>query len=63
MEGKKLIGKALELARWIRSALENIPGLKILDEEVVGKPGSYSLDPTKTTVIFYLKQTRFPYNS
>lgn len=50
LEGEKLIGKTLELARWIRLALENIPGLKILGEEIVGKPGSYSFDPTKITV-------------
>ncbi|MDV4150650.1 aminotransferase class I/II-fold pyridoxal phosphate-dependent enzyme [Clostridium sp. AL.422] len=50
LEGKDLLDKAIELCKYTRSEINKIPGFYCFGEEVLGKPGSYSFDPTKLTI-------------
>jgi lysine decarboxylase len=50
MEGPRLIEKAIDLSNWLRSEINQIPGLYCFGSEKVGNPGVHSLDPTKVTV-------------
>ena len=50
LEGRELISRAIGLSRKLRAAINQIPGLYCFGEEIIGKPGVYSLDPTKVTV-------------
>jgi len=50
VEGRQLIGRAVELSDWLRGEINKIPGLYCFGEERLGKPGVYGLDPTKVTV-------------
>ena len=50
LEGKDLLDKAINLCKYTRNEINKIPGFYCFGEEVVGKPGSYSFDPTKLTI-------------
>lgn len=50
VEGRQLVAQAVELAQWLREAVNQIPGLYSFGEEKLGQPGVYALDPTKVTV-------------
>ncbi|VYU63419.1 aminotransferase class I/II-fold pyridoxal phosphate-dependent enzyme [Clostridium tertium] len=50
LEGKELLGKAIELCKYTRNEINKIPGFYCFGEEVLGKPGSYAFDPTKLTI-------------
>ncbi len=49
-EGRKLLGKAIELAEESRSRINRIPGLRCLDNLQVKEWGDLSLDVTKLTI-------------
>ncbi|MFI5339012.1 MAG: aminotransferase class I/II-fold pyridoxal phosphate-dependent enzyme [Candidatus Methylomirabilales bacterium] len=49
-EGRKLLGKAIELAEEARSRINRIPGLRCLDNRQVKEWGDLSLDVTKLTI-------------
>jgi arginine decarboxylase len=49
-EGRKLLGKAIELAEEARSRINRIPGLRCLDSRQVKEWGDLSLDVTKLTI-------------
>lgn len=50
LEGKDLLQKTIELCKYTRAEINKIPGFYCFGEEVLGKPGSYSFDPTKLTI-------------
>jgi len=49
-EGRKLLGKAIELAEEARSRINRIPGLRCLDSRQVKEWGDLNLDATKLTI-------------
>jgi arginine decarboxylase len=49
-QGKELLDKAIDLAEYVRSEVNKIPGLYCFGNEVLGKPGSYAFDPSKITI-------------
>lgn len=49
-EGRKLLGKAIELAEGARSRINRIAGLRCLSAEQVAGWGAYRLDVTKLTI-------------
>lgn len=49
-DGPQLVEKALDLARYLRGKIKEIPGLSIFGEEQIGRPGVFGLDLTKVTV-------------
>jgi arginine/lysine/ornithine decarboxylase len=49
-EGRKLLGKAIELAEEARVRINRIPGLRCLDARKVKEWGDLSLDVTKLTI-------------
>lgn len=49
-EGTALIERSIELADWIRTEINKIPGLYSFGEDKIGNPGVHSFDPTKVTV-------------
>ncbi len=50
LEGTELLNNAIELCKYTRDEINKIPGFYCFGEEVLGKPGSYSFDPTKLTI-------------
>ena len=50
LEGKDLLQKTIKLCKYTRDEINKIPGFYCFGEEVLGKPGSYSFDPTKLTI-------------
>ena len=50
LEGEKLLNDTIELCKYTRDEINKIPGFYCFGEEVLGKPGSYSFDPTKLTI-------------
>ncbi|CAM2778310.1 aminotransferase class I/II-fold pyridoxal phosphate-dependent enzyme [Hathewaya histolytica] len=50
VNGKELLDKTIELASYVRSEINKIPGFYCFGEEVLGKPGAYAFDPTKITI-------------
>lgn len=50
LDGKELLDKSIELCKYTRNEINKIPGFYCFGEEVLGKPGSYSFDPTKLTI-------------
>ena len=50
MEGKRLIGRALKLARKAREEVNKIDGLRCFGRESIGQAGIYDLDETKLTI-------------
>jgi len=51
-EGPALIGRAIELSEYLRREINQISGLFCFGSERLGRPGIFSLDPTKVTVNF-----------
>lgn len=49
-QGQALVQRSLELSRWARNELANVPGLYIFGDDLVGKPGCFGHDPTKVAV-------------
>lgn len=45
--GKEILTKTLELARWARQEINQIPGLYAFGNELAGTPGCYTFDETK----------------
>ncbi len=43
-QGEQLLGDALDLARDVRARIERLPGLHVLDEELLGVEASHDLD-------------------
>ena len=50
LEGKELLENTINLCSYARSEINKIPGFYCFGEEVLGKSGSYSFDPTKLTI-------------
>ena len=50
LEGKELLEKTIERCNRVRKEVNKIPGLYCFGEEILGKPGAFSFDPTKITV-------------
>jgi arginine/lysine/ornithine decarboxylase len=48
-DGEELLGRAIDHARQLREAIEAMPGLDLLGEEVTGGPGAFAFDPTHVT--------------
>lgn len=48
--GFMLAARAVNLANWVRSKINKIPGLYCVGDEILGTPWAYKLDPTKITV-------------
>ena len=49
-EGRKLLGRAIELAEEARTRINRIPGLRCLDSQQVKEWGDLTLDATKLTI-------------
>lgn len=47
LQGKELINETLELAKWAKEELAHIPGLYILNKDILNNPGCHSIDSTK----------------
>ncbi len=50
LEGRRLWQRALELSQETRASINQVPGLRCLDEEVLEKPGVGFWDPTKLLI-------------
>ncbi|HWR38726.1 MAG TPA: aminotransferase class I/II-fold pyridoxal phosphate-dependent enzyme [Patescibacteria group bacterium] len=50
IQGRELVGKAVEWSHWLRREINAVPGLYCFGDEKIAVPGIYSLDPTKVTV-------------
>jgi arginine decarboxylase len=48
-DGEELLGRAIDHALRVRAAIEELPGLNLLGEEVLDNPGAIALDPTHVT--------------
>lgn len=49
-QGRELVERSIALAQWVREQVNTIPGLYCFGADRVGRPGVFSLDPTKVTV-------------
>jgi arginine/lysine/ornithine decarboxylase len=45
LNGKELLGSALDLAKRTRAILDQIPGVHVLEKELIGKEAGHELDP------------------
>lgn len=50
LEGKRLLGRALKMARRAREEVNKIEGLRCFGRESIGQAGIYDLDETKLTI-------------
>jgi arginine decarboxylase len=50
VHGEALLGETLEAIAKTRVAVEEIPGLAVLDESMVGRPGIAGLDPLRLSI-------------
>lgn len=50
INGREILGKALELARYARKAINEIDGLFAFGKEIEGQPGVYRFDETKLVI-------------
>jgi arginine/lysine/ornithine decarboxylase len=48
-DGERMIGEALQLARELRIEIGTIPGLELLGEEVLLRPGAHAFNPLHVT--------------
>jgi arginine decarboxylase len=48
-DGEELLGGAIDHALRLRAAIEELPGLDLMTDDVVGGPGAFALDPTHVT--------------
>jgi arginine decarboxylase len=49
-QGEELIGQALELAQKLRTAIGTIPGLRLMGEEVLLRPGAHDFNPLHVSI-------------
>jgi len=49
-EGRQMIAKTYDLALKARERLSKVPGLQLLNADILGKQGCFALDPTKIVV-------------
>lgn len=49
-QGKELLTRTIELTKYFRSEANRIPGIYCFGEELMGKDGFFSFDPTKITI-------------
>jgi arginine decarboxylase len=47
-DGERLLGRAIDDAQRVRAVIEELPGLELMGEDVLG-PGALALDPTHVT--------------
>lgn len=50
LNGRELLDGAIELCNYARTEINKIPGFYCFGEEILNRPGVYSLDPTKLTI-------------
>lgn len=50
LEGEELLDQTLTLARYARDRINHIPGVRCLDENILGNSGVFDYDPTKLVV-------------
>lgn len=50
LEGQELLDYAIDLANYVRTEVNKIPGFYCFGEELKGNPGVYALDPTKICI-------------
>ena len=50
LHGKELLDNTIDLIKYARTEINNIPGMFSFGEEVLGEPGCYGFDPTKLTI-------------
>ncbi|SHF14435.1 arginine decarboxylase [Desulfofundulus australicus DSM 11792] len=50
VRGRDMLERALDLARETRRALSRLPGITVLGEEHLGRPGASRLDPTRLVI-------------
>jgi arginine decarboxylase len=48
-DGEHLLGRAIDHALRLREAIDAMPGLELLGDDVVGGPGAFDFDPTHVT--------------
>jgi arginine decarboxylase len=48
--GEQLLGSALELAREVRRRIDALPGLHVLEDELLGAEASHDLDPLQVLI-------------
>jgi arginine decarboxylase len=48
-DGERLLGRAIDHATRLREAIEQMPGLDLMGEDVIGGPGAFAFDPTHVT--------------
>src|SRR4051794_32075244 len=48
-DGEVLLGRAIDHAQRLRQAIEQLPGLDLMGDDIVGRPGAFSFDPTHVT--------------
>jgi arginine decarboxylase len=48
-DGEALLGRALDHAQRLREALEELSGLDLMGDEMIGGPGAFAFDPTHVT--------------
>jgi arginine decarboxylase len=48
-DGEELLGRAIDHAHRLRAAIEELPGLDLMTEDVTGGPGAMAVDPTHVT--------------
>jgi arginine/lysine/ornithine decarboxylase len=48
--GERLLGSALELARDVRRRIDALPGLHVLEDELLGAEASHDLDPLQVLI-------------
>jgi arginine/lysine/ornithine decarboxylase len=49
LRGRELLERAIYLAEWARAALRRLPGVAVLDAELLGLPGAH-YDPTRLVI-------------
>jgi arginine decarboxylase len=50
VHGERLLGETLEAIVRTRAEIERIPGLAVLDESMIGRPGVAGMDPLRLTI-------------
>jgi arginine decarboxylase len=50
VHGERLLGETLEVIAKTRAEIEQIPGLAVLDESLIGRPGVAGLDPLRLSI-------------
>ncbi len=48
-DGERLLGGAIDLAHRLRASIEALPGLDLMGDDIVGRPGVAAFDPTHVT--------------